>query len=452
MAMRNRAYVTRRLAAVILSNVACWRAAVACSPFSPGGGEIASGPDASSTPATDAPAGGDAAPEVENRFEDSNAWSSFDIVKALGGDATDFGDAVFAAPYVFFAPYGGGYKGTIARYDTRSLLDDERAWKGFDLTTVFAPAATPWGRGFYGGVFDGRHVYFAPHNNGTFDGFVVRYDTNADFLATTSYEGFDTAPSPGDRGAAFDGRYVYLVPKRTETGFSGVATRYDTKAPFTTSSAWSRFDTTTLPNQLASQAHGYVGAAFDGKYVYYAPNGDDSGPLSVVARYEVAKPFSAADAWLLFDATTVHPSAKGYFSAVFDGVYVYFVPGSTSSVVARYEVQKPFGDPGSWATFDIVTAVPTARSFSGGTFDGHYVYFAPGASSRFAVRFDTRAPFGNTTSWESFDVSRVPNIGGTSGTAFDGRYVYLVPSGSAVVARFDTGVQRTPPAIPPSFL
>ena len=89
------------------------------------------------------------------------------------------------------------------------------------------------------------------------------------FTTTSSYATFDAkafvnSQSTGFEGAIFDGRYVYLVPNT-----NGQITRYDTTAPFTTSSSYATFDTKAF---VSSNSTGFTGGVFDGRYVYYAPN------------------------------------------------------------------------------------------------------------------------------------------------------------------------------------
>ena len=93
------------------------------------------------------------------------------------------------------------------------------AWTLFDTVTVH-PAA----KGYAGGTFDGRYVYFTPSDPSSF---VARYDTLAPFDAAASWETFDTTRvstgALGYYGAAFDGRAVYFAPRN-----NGMALRFDT--------------------------------------------------------------------------------------------------------------------------------------------------------------------------------------------------------------------------------
>jgi hypothetical protein len=133
-------------------------------------------------------------------------------------------------------------------------------------------------QGFFGGVFDGDFIYLVPHTGGV----VARFDTRLELEAQAAWSQFDTTSlSPqaaGFSGGAFDGRYVYLVPFN-DGALDGVVARYDTTLSFTTASAWSTFGV----NTLGSSAQGFVGGLFDGSYIYLVP-----GVNGTVARFNAS--------------------------------------------------------------------------------------------------------------------------------------------------------------------
>ena len=121
--------------------------------------------------------------------------------------------------------------------------DFMRDWKVFNTNPAI-------GNGYRGGTFDNRYVYLTPtqpENNGaaglTFDSVVARYDTQESFDAATAWSAFNLTQKsgsanltvPGYRGAAFDGRYVYFAPSFVGDSASGNVARYDSMAPFTDS-------------------------------------------------------------------------------------------------------------------------------------------------------------------------------------------------------------------------
>lgn len=62
--------------------------------------------------------------------------------------------------------------------------------------------------------------------------------------------------------------------------FDGIVARLDTTASFTTASAWTSFDVSSID----STAHGFSGSTFDGRYVYLIPNYSRLERLVVVMR------------------------------------------------------------------------------------------------------------------------------------------------------------------------
>jgi hypothetical protein len=77
----------------------------------------------------------------------------------------------------------------------------------------------------------------------------------------TNVGGLNTA---GCSGAIFDGRYVYFVPHQNGDGYTGRVLRYDTQGGFNTASSWAAYD---AANTGTGTAVGYTGGVFDGRYV-----------------------------------------------------------------------------------------------------------------------------------------------------------------------------------------
>jgi hypothetical protein len=124
--------------------------------------------------------------------------------------------------------------------------------------------------------------------------------------------------------------------------------------------------------------------------------------------------------------------------------------GSPTCVGGDLDAAPPDAAPGAPATYASLDApgawesYATGFAFSGGTFDGRFVYLGPAGSV--AARFDTQsdAGFASSSSWGNTNLGTLdPNLKQFNGAAFDGRYVYLAPWGGAgtpsgVAARFDT--------------
>ena len=243
-------------------------------------------------------------------------------------------------------------------------------------------------------------------------------------------------------GAVFDGHYLYFVPSSTT---SPVVARFDTTQSLGAGASWTTFNLTgAVPG-----GGGYLGGVFDGRYVYFAPQYDQPGRL--VVRYDTQAPFASPGSWSTFGFEAAFPGAgqQGFFGAAYDGRDVYLVPFATSSttptgVVARYDTHGALADGGGWTVFNAETVNPGAAGFAGGVFDGRFVTFVPladvnGAYDGIAARFDTQAAFVDAGAWATFDIAGLgASAVGFVGGVFDGRYVYAVPSVTATVARHDT--------------
>jgi hypothetical protein len=242
--------------------------------------------------------------------------------------------------------------------------------------------------GYAGAVFDGRYIYFVPYqDNVSAHGRVLRYDTQAGFASASSWTAYDasgTGPggAVGFTGGVFDGRYVYFSPQGT-TAPSPVL-RYDTHGNFTNASSWGAYDASATDGLVCK---GFQGAVFDGRYAYFVPhyNGIGSGWNGILLRYDTQGSFTNASSWHAYDAgSTSGPPTKGYSSGVFDGRYVYFVPvvngvsPNGNGCVLRLDPQGTFTNASSWLAYDAsTTSGQTATSFKGAVFDGRYIFFVP---------------------------------------------------------------------------
>ena len=242
-------------------------------------------------------------------------------------------------------------------------------------------------------------------------------------------------------GTAFDGRYVYFAPD----GTNGKVLRFDTEQAFGSSTAWSAFDLTALD----PRATGYRGAVFDGRYVYLVPA---VGAGVLAARFDTEAPFASGASWSLFSLKTVSNALSGFTGATFDGRYLYLVPAfSPTALATRFDTHATFASAASWSTFAMSGIHPKATSFAGAAFDGRYVYYVPWRSGTtggtILTRYDPQGGFGDPGSWTALDLTTLDaNARGYHAAAFDGRYLYLVPGwtapapawSSTTLARYDT--------------
>lgn len=328
----------------------------------------------------------------------SPQWDVFDLTTLTPAGTSYFG-AVFAGKYVYYVPtYDVSSKAILARYDTTST-SFQTGWVTLDLSTVGMDAI------YLGGVYDGsRYVYLVGNSNYTGSPITrfARLDTTGTLGSTSSWLAIDPTmlidPNAwGYKGGAFDGRYVYYIPRNTGGMPGGLAVRYDTQSTFTQAGSWSKYD--LVPNVNAN-AKGFAGAAFDGRYLYMMP---EVG-TNFVARFDTQQPFAVSGSWSTFNVSSVNTNASGFAGTVYDGRYVYLVPednGTPNGFVTRYDTTAAFGSTMSWQTFDIASINSAAVGFYGGGFDGRYVYFVPAYKTTVA-RFDSRSPAGLPPALGSF--------------------------------------------------
>jgi hypothetical protein len=217
---------------------------------------------------------------------------------------------------------------------------DPSLWATFDVAATIPGAA-----GFIGGVFDGRSLYLIPSGNGGpvdngASGIAVRFKTDAGFTTAASWSALDLTTINGEGynffGGAFDGRYVYFVPHT-----KGIVMRLDTTSSQPTlPAAWSVFNVAPLASSDAGPAQ-FGGAAFDGRFVYLVPS---TAGFGTIARYDTLSTFNAACAWSTADLTQLDPGASFYVGAVFDGQYLYLVPRG-NGLVARFDARMPASTP-----------------------------------------------------------------------------------------------------------
>ena len=225
--------------------------------------------------------------------------------------------------------------------------------------------------------------------------------------------------------------YTDSVLSANSSGFY----RVRVAAAFTSLSQSGAFTAYAATNVNGLTTVGYAGAVFDGRYVYFVPYQNSVGPHGRVLRYDSRGDFAAAASWMAYDASSTGAGgAVGYTGGVFDGRFVYFSPTAGHGRVLRLDTQGVFTNATSWALFDAGTTDGfDTTGFQGAAFDGRFVYLVPHFNKTnwngIVVRYDTHSAFTNASSWHAWDA------GGTSGLAtkgyssgiFDGRYVYFIP-------------------------
>ncbi len=128
---------------------------------------------------------------------------------------------------------------------------------------------------------------------------------------------------------------------------------------------------------------GFFGAVFDGRYIYFVPQHDLENRHGKVLRLDTHGGFHDAASWAGFDAGTIGGLVtKGYYGAVHTGRCIFFCPRREPlgfhSRVLRYDTQGDFKDAGSWDVHD----AGLANSCQSAAYDGRFIYFCPGQEAR----------------------------------------------------------------------
>ena len=206
-------------------------------------------------------------------------WTSFNVAIAqIDANARGFCGAVYAAPYIYFAPNAYG---VVVRYDTTKVFTAPASYETFNATSAIGAGA----HGYWGGAFDGKYVYLVPgldgvNANGPTSMF-LRHDTSQPMSAWENYDLTDAdANAKGFIGAGFDGKRIFLVPS-----YSSTLLAYDTSAPFNQSTSYKKFVTTSADVNAKS----FAGSVFDGRYLYLIPG---LGAQSVVLQFDAKSPAS----------------------------------------------------------------------------------------------------------------------------------------------------------------
>lgn len=250
----------------------------------------------------------------------------------------------------------------------------------------------------------------------------------------------------GFLGAVFDGRYVYFSPQANTTLRPNKTRRHGIVLRYDTQGKFkdsAAWQAYDAGNTDGLNTKGYYGAAFDGRYVYFVPRYSGDDYHSRVLRYDTHGAFDASSSWAAYDAGI----PQSFQSAAFDGRYVYFAagPGHAQKRIEmlRYDTRGGFKDQTSWVSVNTPDMAPgmKIKDYDGAVFDGRYVYFVP-LHHGVPLRYDTTRPFNEPSSWTAFDATPL-NMQMCVGGVFDGRYIYYVPYSHHMAIRYDTRADFT---------
>jgi hypothetical protein len=366
-------------------------------------------------------------------IDDVRAWDAYDAGTTDTLSAKGYVGGVFDGRYIYFAPSqdGAAEHGRFLRHDTEGAFTNAASWDAYDAGNTDGLST----KRYQGGAFDGRYVYFVP--NSFTSAPALRYDAQGEFTNAASWDAFDAGNigglnTKGYQGCAFDGRHVYYAA-HANTNFHGVFLRYATTGAFASASSWEAYDAGTTDGL---NTRGYSGGIFDGRFVYFVPSSDGLAAHGRVLRFDTEGTFTNSASWNAYNAAQVNTNAIGFKGGVFDGRYAYFVQfafSPTGGTMTRYDTQGVFTNAASWLVYNAsTTGAYNAKGYHAGAFDGRYVWFVPdnnGARHGVALRYDTFGGFSDGGSWQAYDAGATDgyNTKGYEGAVFDGRYLYFVP-------------------------
>lgn len=365
---------------------------------------------------------------MSDYFGKLNSWdaSSTDSLVCKG-----YSGLVSDGEYIYFSPYfdGSNYHGRVLRLKIYAVFKTAGSWEAYDASSVDSLTCT----GFFGNpIFDGQFVYFIPYKNSVYHGVVLRYDTTKPFKSSSSWEAYDAGSAGGLTckgyiGAVFDGQFIYFSPNRNDSAYHGVVLRYDTSKPFKSSSSWAAFDAGSIGGLTTK---GFYGAVIDDDFVYFSPykSADPWTYHGVVLRYNRNLPFADAASWSSFDATGVHASCKGFGLPAADEEFLYFPPNSGAhNRVLRYRKGLPFSASSSWDSFDLVNFQGMPEPHDACFFFDHFVVFSPALYS--LLMYDKDLPFSEAASWTIKDIGLSEGLDtwGYRGVLADPNYFFFAP-------------------------
>jgi hypothetical protein len=293
-------------------------------------------------------------------FTSSSSWSSFEPTAFQTGVQLA---ATFDGRYLIVAGFSTGI---FLRHDTRDFgrFALAEGWQSFDSRT-FGPSAAAYAAA---ASLDGGSYFLGINGNRP----ALRHNGGPSFGA--GWETFDAGglTCTAGRTATTSGPYVYFGPPAGGTTPSCLL-RHDTRQPFA-SAGWETFDIETLAPGYRPDFLGIVGTPAHVYLTRYTVT--DAGAPFQILRKPATSAFG--EGWEAHSVAGDNPLATGYLGGAFDGTYVYFAPypaRSTTVIYLRYDTRLNYADPAAWTAAAGAALRIEATSHQGALFDGTYVYY-----------------------------------------------------------------------------
>jgi hypothetical protein len=125
---------------------------------------------------------------------------------------------------------------------------------------------------------------------------------------------------------------AYFIPGATNGAAVSPLTIYDTTQRVNANGAYTQVP---FPDALVDASLSFAGGAYDGHYVHLA-NTSLRGAIDAATAVAYDTTVDGAASWSSFDLGFLSPKPQGFLGAVFDGRYVYFVPYN-NTVLVRFD-------------------------------------------------------------------------------------------------------------------
>ena len=284
--------------------------------------------------------------------------------------------------------------------------------------------------GFEGGVYDGNgNIWMIPGGPGSPRG--VKIDTNTGTMST--YNAYGGASLVNYYGGAYDGNGgIWLVPANVN-----YVTKIDTATGNGTNySSW------PAGYSLNASGNNFSGGVYDGN------GGLWMIPWNAGAVIKV----NTADGHMTkysLPTSITNTTYMTFQGGVYDGNgYIWMIPCNTNAVVKVNVADGTMTTYNGWPSSINSTVLGYNSKFTGGAFDGRYIWMAP-QQAGVIVRVDTRdGSMKDYNQWTDLTGFKLGGTGdaGFVGGAFDGNKVWLVPS--RVNADRVVSIENAPPSAP----
>lgn len=415
--------------------------------------------------------------ETGNKFTDTTSWevANFENILGKNWSTLSWTGGVYDGRYIHFVPDTAKF---ILSYDSRKKFTDPGAWK-----------KTQFGNGFVGGVYDGNYVYFSPSRNPHFVRF-SNFGSNRTLTDSTT-EDKDAVRIFADYvNDGYVNESAHVLYNNLTLGYLGQRSNEIFSCFFRIPHLTIKKFSTITSAKLKFYKNNFFGSGFKVK-VFAIDQNDPSAftdytdftsrpRLGVTTGKQYVSP--PGGLWQTLDVKKVVQALVNKYdynkqsmlflvlpidrdTASDPNDYASIAIQSSSSITRSAYLSITYGDRFGLSSIEEIDTtkvlkldltVPREESigrgnkFSGATFDGSYIYYAPYDSTSF-VRYNTKLAFNARSSWQ---LARMGSVLGRPGTwtygwdeggngrffncRFDGRYVYYCPYNSPLFTKYDT--------------